>query len=82
MATSKDIKDQRPISLSNTCIKVISKAVSTRLQKVMVHLVGPYQRGFIKGRRIDQNTLEFFTMLEMLRQEESPVSDGKSDPHG
>ncbi|KAF8000475.1 hypothetical protein HF325_005404 [Metschnikowia pulcherrima] len=37
--TSKDIKDQRPISLSNTCIKVISKAVCTRLQKVMEHLV-------------------------------------------
>ncbi|KAM9916187.1 hypothetical protein OXX80_013665, partial [Metschnikowia pulcherrima] len=76
--TSKDIKDQRPISLSNTCIKVISKAVCTRLQKVMGHLVGPYQRGFIKGRRIDQNTSEFFTMLDMLKQEESQASDGKA----
>ncbi|GEQ70946.1 hypothetical protein JCM33374_g4627 [Metschnikowia sp. JCM 33374] len=71
VAESKDIKDQRPISLSNTVIKVISKAVCRRLQKLMDVLVGPYQRGLIRDRRINQNTMEFFTMLERLKQQPS-----------
>ncbi|GEQ69107.1 hypothetical protein JCM33374_g2778 [Metschnikowia sp. JCM 33374] len=78
VAESKDIKDQRPISLSNTAIKVISKAVCRRLQKVMDVLVGPYQRGFIRDRRINQNTMEFFTMLERLKQQPSSQMDRRA----
>ncbi|GEQ70438.1 hypothetical protein JCM33374_g4115 [Metschnikowia sp. JCM 33374] len=78
VAKSKDIKDQRPISLSNTCLKVISKAVCIRLQKIMDVLIGPYQRGFIKGRRINQNTMEFFTMLERLKENRSTEADRKA----
>lgn len=63
-----DIKNQRPISLSNTCLKVISKAVCRRLQKIMQNLIGPYQRGFIRDRKINHNTMEFFTMLDMFKR--------------
>lgn len=75
---STDIKDQRPISLSNTSIKVISKAVCLRLQKVMADIVGPYQRGFIRGRRINQNILEFFTMLELFKDLPEPPQEGQA----
>ncbi|GEQ69310.1 hypothetical protein JCM33374_g2981 [Metschnikowia sp. JCM 33374] len=66
--TSTDIKDVRPISLSSTSLKVISKAVCKRLQKVMEKLIGPGQRGFMKGRRISQNTIEVFTMIDLVKK--------------
>lgn len=65
---SHDIKDLRPILLSNTALKLISTAATARLQKVSDSLIGPHQRGFMKGRRINQNTMEFFTMLELIKK--------------
>lgn len=65
---STDIKDQRPILLTNTSLKVVSKAVCSRLQRLMNTLIGPFQRGFMKGRRINQNTMEFFTMVDLIKK--------------
>ena len=73
-------KYQRPklhISLSNTCIRIILKAVCNWPLEVIKHLVSPYQRGFIQGRRIYQNNLRFSTNLGMLKQAESRAADGK-----
>lgn len=65
---SHDITDLRPILLSSTSLKVISKAVCYRLQKYLDLLIGPHQRGFIKNRRISQNIMEFFTMNDLIKQ--------------
>ncbi|PVH15566.1 uncharacterized protein CXQ87_003410 [Candidozyma duobushaemuli] len=64
--SSVDFKDLRPISLSNTALKVISLAVCNRLQQYRDKLIGPYQRGFMRNRHISQNTMEFNTMMQGL----------------
>ncbi|KAM9916496.1 hypothetical protein OXX59_009931, partial [Metschnikowia pulcherrima] len=74
---SQDIKDLRPLSLSNTTLKVISKAACIRLQRVTNKLVGPYQRGFIKDRRINQNTMEFFTLIDLVCEQRDEMYDSK-----
>ncbi|KAF7998742.1 hypothetical protein HF325_006807 [Metschnikowia pulcherrima] len=74
---SQDIKDLRPLSLSNTTLKVISKAACIRLQRVTNKLVGPYQRGFIKDRRINQNTMEFFTLIDLVCEQRDETYDSK-----
>ncbi|KAF3987823.1 hypothetical protein FT662_03784, partial [Candidozyma haemuli var. vulneris] len=64
---STEIANLRPISLTNTTLKVVSSAACNRLQKVLDKLIGPYQRGFIKGRHINHNTMEFFTMVQLIQ---------------
>lgn len=43
------VRDYRPISLEHGIIKIISKALSVRLSKVMESLISPFQSAFIKG---------------------------------
>ena len=50
-------KDFRPISLCNTCSKIISEVVARRLGRVLPSLVSPWQTGFVPGRGITDNIL-------------------------
>jgi len=44
--------DYRPITLLNCCLKIITKILANRLQKVILKIVHRNQYGFIKGRTI------------------------------
>jgi hypothetical protein len=44
-----------PISLQNCPLKIVSKALTSRLQPLIPFLVHPDQTGFIKGRSISEN---------------------------
>lgn len=46
------VNDFRPITLLNCCLKVITKLLANRLQKIILQLVNRNQYGFIKGRSI------------------------------
>lgn len=48
----EEIKDLRPISLSNTVFKAISKVLAERLKLLLPKLVSNSQTAFIKGRQI------------------------------
>jgi hypothetical protein len=50
--TPHTVNDFRPISLINGAIKIITKLMGDRLQKVILSLVHPNQYGFIKTRTI------------------------------
>ena len=49
------IQNWRPISLLNIDQKIISKALATRLQKVLPFLIGPEQTAYIDGSFIGES---------------------------
>jgi mannosylglycoprotein endo-beta-mannosidase len=46
------VTDFRPISLLNTSMKILTKVLSNRLQKVILNVIHRNQYGFIQGRSI------------------------------
>ena len=49
---AKDMKNFRPISLSNCDVKIFSKAMTTRASPLCDRLISSNQTAFIKGRFI------------------------------
>ena len=48
----ESVNDYRPITLLNCCLKLITKLLANRLQRVILQLVHRNQYGFLKGRTI------------------------------
>lgn len=46
------VNDYRPITLLNCCLKLLTKLLANRLQRVILQIVRTNQYGFIKGRTI------------------------------
>ena len=46
------IKNWRPITITNTDYKILSKCLAKRMQKVLDKIINPNQSGFMKGRNI------------------------------
>ena len=61
-----NIKGWRPITLLNVDFKIISAAISTRLQSVIQKLIDPCQTAYIKGRYIGKNTRLVFDIINNL----------------
>ncbi|XP_074290815.1 uncharacterized protein LOC141617518 [Silene latifolia] len=51
------VKDYWPISLCNVFMRIITKCITNRMQKVMGYLVGDHQNAFLAGRSISDNIL-------------------------
>ena len=47
-----ELKNWRPITITNTDYKILSKCLASRIQKVITSIVNSNQSGFIKGRNI------------------------------
>jgi hypothetical protein len=52
VASPESVNDFRPITLLNCCLKIITKILANRLQKVVLRIVHKNQYGFLKGRTI------------------------------
>ena len=48
----ESVNDFRPITLLNCCLKLITKILANRLQRVILRIVHKNQYGFLKGRSI------------------------------
>ena len=51
----ENIKNWRPITLTNTDYKIISKILASRLQNVLPNIISHNQSGFLKGRLIAEH---------------------------
>lgn len=68
----ESVNDYRPISLLNSCLKLITKLLSLRLQRVILSLVHANQYGFLKSRSIQDClawTLEYNHQCKQSRRE-------------
>ena len=52
-----DVKDFRPISLTGSIYKIISKVLANRLKEVLGSLLSPSQNTFIQGKQITDSVL-------------------------
>jgi retron-type reverse transcriptase len=70
--TPEGIGDYRPITLLNCMLKLITKLLADRLQKIVLKIVHKNQYGFLKGRTIQDClawAFEFLFQCETSRQE-------------
>src|SRR3954469_7701947 len=62
--TPETVNDFRPISLTNTCLKFLTKLVANRFQEVIMDCIHANQYGFIKSRTI-QDCLAWFLSISI-----------------
>ncbi|XP_074306215.1 uncharacterized protein LOC141641454 [Silene latifolia] len=66
VASPETVDNFRPSSLCNVIMKIVTKCICNRLKKVMSHLVGDYQNGFVPGRYIADNILLSHELLHHI----------------
>ena len=71
-ANLKDLSNWRPITLLNVDYKIASKAIATRIEKVLPLLINSNQTGFVKGRYIGENIRLINDMLEQTKAQDIP----------
>ena len=58
----------RPLSLLNTDMKIITKALATRIETVTSTLIHPDQTGFIKDRHATDNVCRLFNLFNISQE--------------
>ena len=51
----KDIKNWRPLTLSNCDSKIITKALALRMSRVLGEIITDTQTAYVKGRSVTDN---------------------------
>jgi hypothetical protein len=69
----EQIGDYRPISLTNCCLKFLSKMVADRLQDRILECIHKNQYGFIKGRSIHDCLAWSFEYLHQCKASGKPI---------
>jgi hypothetical protein len=59
-----EISNYRPITILNTDYKIMTRALTTRLTKAVPTLIHPDQAGFMRGRKIEDQTELIRLMLD------------------
>ena len=67
------LKNWRPISLLNTDYKLATKCIAKRMEKVLPHLIGRDQTGYIKGRFLGENIRLISDIIKQNEKEEGMI---------
>lgn len=59
-------KDFRPISLCNTCYKIIARAITNRLRPILAKAIDQHQSAFVPGRLITDNVILGFECMHLI----------------
>ena len=62
------MKDSRPISLSTTIYKIISKVPVNRMKHLLNKLIGPNKVSFVPGRSITDNLVLIQKVMNMVHR--------------
>ena len=62
----------RPITLLNVDYKITSKAIATRIEKLLPLIINSTQTGFIKGRYVGENIRLINDILEQTKAQDIP----------
>ena len=68
-----DVNDFRPISLTNVCLKFLTKLVANRLQDHILRCIHKNQYGFLKSRSIQDCVAWAFEYLHLCHVSKRPV---------
>jgi hypothetical protein len=66
----RDIRNWRPITLSNCDSKIITKALAIKMSKVLDDLIDPNQTAYVKGRSVTDNLRSILFMKDHCVEEE------------
>ena len=67
------VNDYRPITLLNCCLKLITKLLANRLQKVILQIIHRNQYGFIRGRSIQDCLACTFQYIHQCQASKRPI---------
>ena len=67
------IKNWRPITLLNQDYKLATKAIATRLCKILPNIIHEDQTGFLKGRYIGENILKITNLMDYVDENNIPA---------
>jgi len=74
-----DVDAFRPICLQNCALKVLTKVLTTRLQKEIPQLIDIHQTGFIKGRSITDTFIYALELVQVCHKRKRPAIALKLD---
>jgi hypothetical protein len=72
-STATTPQDYRPVSLQNCPVKIITKILTTRLQRHIQQLIDIDQTGFIKGRSISENFVYATELVQHCHKKKFPT---------
>ena len=67
----KFIQNWRPISFLNVDLKIISKALSEKLKKVLPDLISSQQMAYVKSRHIGESRRLIFDIIEITKRKKN-----------
>jgi hypothetical protein len=65
---TRDIKNWRPITLSNCDAKIITKALATKMSKVLESIIDKSQTAYVSGRSVSDNLRSNFFLKSYCKQ--------------